>query len=134
MWSEPVEKSFCSGAIDRGVGTERTCVLKGNITITEKWVAWDEGRSFTYVGFNLPLTKSAKNTWTVVPEQDQTLLTSVAEIELNGGIFGKVIEPLMLFMARRMGANAMAALKYLVEEGKPYEGRHSSLVRAPVAC
>ncbi len=95
LWSEPIETSFCSGDISRGVGAERTCELKGNITIYEKWIDWDEGKSFTYLGFNLPLTKSAKNTWSVISENGKTLLTSEAEIVLKGGIFGKLIEPLI---------------------------------------
>jgi hypothetical protein len=33
-----------------------------------------------------------------------------------------------------MGADALAAFKYLVENGKPYEGKHSSLPRVPVTC
>ncbi len=67
-------------------------------------------------------------------ENGQTLLTSQAEIVLKGGIFGKLLEPLMYQMSKRMGANALAAFKYLVENGKPYKGKHSSLPRVPIAC
>lgn len=134
LWSEPIETSFCSGDISRGVGAERTCKLKGNITIYEKWIDWDEGKSFTYLGFNLPLTKSAENTWSVISENGKTLLTSEAEIVLKGGIFGKLLEPLMHKMSKRMGANALAAFKYLVENGEPYKDKHSSLPRAPITC
>ena len=134
MWSEPVEKSFCSGKITRGIGTERTCILKGNITINEKWIDWNEGKSFTYIGYNLPFVRFAKNTWTVISKNHKTLLTSQAEIEVKGGFIGIAFEPILHFMTRRMGANAMAAFKYLVEEGKPYKGKHSSLARAPFTC
>lgn len=134
LWSEPVLKSYCSGSIITGVGVERTCVLKGGIKINEKWVAWEEGKSFTYMGYNIPLTKSAKNTWSVIAQKDKTLLTSEAEIVIKGGYIGRALEPIMLIMAKRMGADAMAAFKYLVEKGKPYRGKHSTLARAPVKC
>ncbi len=134
LWSEPIETSFCSGDISRGIGAERTCELKGNIAIHEKWIEWDEGKSFTYLGFNIPLTKSAKNTWSVISENGKTLLTSEVEIVLKGGIFGKLLEPLMHQMSKRMGANALAAFKYLVENERPYKGKYSSLPRAPITC
>ena len=55
LWSEPVLHARCTGAVAQGVGAERVCELAGNTTITERWVAWDEGRSFTYEGSGIPL-------------------------------------------------------------------------------
>lgn len=134
MWIDPIRKSFCSGDINRGVGAKRTCVLKGNITIYEKWIDWQEGQSFTYEGFDIPLTKYAKNTWSVKREGDKTLLTSQAEIELKGGIFGKLLEPVMIYFSKKMAADSLASFKYLVEKGCPFEGKLSSLARVPVSC
>lgn len=48
LWSSAVVAARCEGPVSRGVGAERTCDLKGGVTITERWLAWDEGRSFTY--------------------------------------------------------------------------------------
>jgi len=134
LWIDPIEESFCSGGINRGIGAKRICKLKGNITIYEKWVDWQEGRSFTYEGFDIPLTKSAKNTWSVKQEDDKTLLISEAEIELKGGFLGKLLEPLMIFFSKKMAADSLASFKYLVEEGRPFEGKPSSLARVPVSC
>ena len=47
LWSEAVVDARCEGAVSRGVGATRACDLRGGVKITERWVAWDEGRSFT---------------------------------------------------------------------------------------
>jgi len=78
--------------------------------------------------------KSAKNTWSVISVNNKTLLTSKAEIEIKGGFIGKLFKPIRLLITTQMGANVMAAFKYLVEEGKPYKGKHSSLARVSVTC
>ena len=134
LWAEPIIEAHCDSNTKRGIGAVRVCKLKGNITIKEKWVAWDEGKSFTYVGYGMPLIKLAKNTWSVRPENGKTLLTSHAEIEFKWGIFGKLMEFALVSAMRRMGPPTLAAFKYWVENGRPYEGKHSSLPVAPVAC
>lgn len=134
LWVEPIREAHCEGDTRRGTGAIRVCKLKGNMTIKEKWVAWDEGKSFTYVAYGMPLIKSAKNTWTVKPENGKTLLTTDAEIEFKWGIFGKLLELALGSGMRRMGPPTLAAFKYWVENGRPYEGKHSSLPVAPAAC
>lgn len=135
LWSEPVRRARCEGRVSRGVGAERTCELVGKLTITERWVAWDEGRSFTYEGFGLPLVKRARNVWSVHPEGErQSLFTTAAELELKGGPLERLLEPIMAAMFRKMGANSLAAFKYLVENGHPYEGKHSELPKASATC
>ena len=61
LWSEAVVDARCDGPISRGVGAERICELMGHRTIREQWVAWDEGRSFAYEGFGIPMMKRATN-------------------------------------------------------------------------
>ena len=134
FWAEPILEAHCSGDTRRGIGAVRVCKLKGNMIIKERWVAWDEGKSFTYVGDGMPLIKSAKNTWSVKAENGKTLLTSDAEIEFKWGIFGKLLELALGSAMRRMGPPTLAAFKYWVENGRPYEGKHSSLPVAPAAC
>lgn len=134
QWSESVLSATCGDKAKRGVGAERTCKLKNNITIVERWVSWNEGSSFTYEGFNLPLVKSAKNTWSVVSDNGKTLLTTESVVILKGGIFGRILEPLMKLIAIKMGGDALAAFKYLVENDKPFDGKHSILPRVPVGC
>jgi hypothetical protein len=134
LWSEPVVHARCDGAVARGVGAERTCELVGHRIIQERWVAWDEGRSFTYEGFGIPLVKRAANRWSVVAHGERSLLTSEAELELKGGVVGRLLEPLVGSLLRRMAPNALAGFKYLVEQGHPYVGKASELPRAPVAC
>jgi hypothetical protein len=134
LWSEPVVQARCEGAVTRGVGAERTCELMGHRIIHERWVAWDEGRSFTYEGFGIPLMRRAANRWSVLPQGERTLLTSEAELELRGGIVGRLLEPLVGPLLRRMAPNALAGFKYLVEHGQPYAGRASDLPRVSTAC
>lgn len=133
-WSEVILSSTCNGDQKRGVGAERVCSLKNNVTIIERVLEWNEGESFTYEGFNLPLVNRAKNTWSVKEVNGKTLLTTESELVLKGGVLGRILEPIMFFMAKKMGADSIAALKYLVENGAPYTGRHSVLPRAAVSC
>jgi hypothetical protein len=134
LWAEPVRRVTCEGA-SRGVGAQRRCELTGNVVIEERWTAWEEGHSFRYEGSGIPLVKRAANTWSVMPHNaEQTLLTTEAELELKGGWLGRLLEPLMAFAMRRMAPNSLAAFKYLVENGRPYEGPHSALPRAAVSC
>lgn len=134
QWSEAVISAEISSPIRSGIGMERVCRLHNNITITERWIAWDEGHSFTYEGFNLPLVKSAKNTWSLHTENGKTLLQTHSEVVVKGGLLGRLLEPLMKIMANKMGGDALAAFKYLVEHGKPFEGKHSILPRVPINC
>src|SRR5689334_4012726 len=80
LWSETIVHASCTGQLSQGVGAERTCELVGNRTIKERWVAWDEGRSFQYEGFGIPLMNRAVNRWSVVPQGEQSLLVSEAEL------------------------------------------------------
>jgi len=134
LWSDAVVHARCEGALSRGVGAERTCELVGHRTITERWVAWDEGRSFQYEGFGLPLVKRAVNRWIVLPQGDRALLTSEAELEFKGGIVGRALALATTPLMRRMAPGALAKFKYLVEHGHPYEGKAAALPRAQVSC
>jgi len=134
LWSEAVVDARCEGAISRGVGAERTCDLKGGITITERWLGWDEGHSFIYEGEGIPLVARARNEWTVVAAGDQTLLMSRANVVLKGGLATRVLEPLVAYQSRRMGRRTMAAFKFLVENGRPPDIKHAKLPRVPSTC
>lgn len=131
LWVPAIRHASCPGQ-SRGVGALRVCELK-QATIHETIVAWDEGRSVTYRGEGAPMMKRALNTWTVAAHGAQTLVTSFAEVELQGGVFGWFLTPLVKIMAARLGAQSMALLKYLVEFGQPYDGAQP-LLEGPSAC
>ena len=78
--------------------------------------------------------RSSTNLWLVEPRGYQTLVTSSAEVLLKGGVFGVVLEPLVRAMARRLGNQSLAALKYFVEHGHPYSGSARDLPLAPAVC
>jgi len=134
LWIAPIISATCEKGKTSGIGTIRTCNLKGNISIREEWVDWVEGHSYTYKAFGAPLIKSAHNTWSVKSENRKTLLTTESTVELKGGVSGKLLEPLMRIVSKKMGSDSLAAIKYLIEQGKPPEKKHSKLPRAPVSC
>ena len=134
LWSETVLSSECKGERKKGLGAERTCRIGKDTVITERWTSWIEGESYTYEGYDLPLVKSAKNTWSLKDENGKTLLTTESELVLKGGIFGRILEPIMSLISKKMGSDALSAFKYLVENGQPYQGKHSSLPRVSATC
>ncbi len=134
-WSEEIQTAVCVSQQKRGVGAQRECLLSNNITIEEQIIAWQEGQSFTYEAHNIPLVAKAKNTWRVAEQQGKTLLSTESEIVMQGGLLGVIcLQPLMYLMARLMGGKTLAALKYLVEQGQPYQGKYSSLPPVSVIC
>lgn len=115
------------------MGAARICELNQG-SIVETVLEWEEGRSFRYRGEGAPMMKSANNLWLVEARGvTHTLVTSLAEAELKGGVLGQLLEPLAGFVFRRMGARSLASLKYLVEHGEPYAGRLQDLPSGP-AC
>lgn len=131
LWVRAIQHSYCPGQ-SRGVGALRVCELK-QATIRETITQWDESRSFTYQGVGAPMMKRASNTWAVSEHEGKTLVTSTAEVELKGGVFGLLLSPLVRTMSTRLGAQSLAALKYLVERGEPYR-ESAPLPAAPVSC
>lgn len=134
LWVDPIVSACFEGNMKRGIGTVRICKLKGNMTVKEKWVEWDEGSSFTYHADEMSIIKSAKNKWTVKSEKGKTLIITESVVILKGGILGKLLEPLMYLVSKKMGADSLAALKYLVETGKPFEKNFSKLPRVSSVC
>jgi len=134
LWVDPILSANCETDIERGVGTVRVCKLKGNMTVRERWTAWNEGHSFSYQTDEIYFFKSAKNKWSVISENGKTLVTTESEVVLKGGLIGKIFEPLMYLVSKKMGADSLAALKYLVENGSPYKGSFSKLPRVPSVC
>lgn len=135
LWSEAVREARCEGPLTRGVGAERACELAGRVTIRERRLAWEEGRSFTHEGLGIPLVARAVNTWTVHPEADRTLLLGSAQVELRGGALGRrLLEPLASRRIRRITPRTPAAFKHLVERGEAQTVSHAEPAPAPSAC
>jgi carbon monoxide dehydrogenase subunit G len=131
-WVPIIRRSYCPEQ-NRGVGASRVCELKQG-AVRETVLEWEEGRSFTYRGEGAPMMKSAINRWTVSAHGTQTLVTSAAEVELKGGIFGWMLEPLLKVVSLRLGASSLASLKYYVEHGEVYGGNIKELLPTPGAC
>ncbi len=134
LWVEPIESAYCEGDVGKGVGAVRVCNLKGNMTVREKWTQWDEGNSFTYEAEETKYFIRATNRWSLSTENGQTLITTESEVVLKGGIIGKLFEPLMYLVSKKMGADSLAALQYYAENGRPYSGKISKLPRVSIVC
>ena len=133
LWSRGIVSARSVTGRERGVGAERVCQLVGGITLTERWLAWNDGVSFTYEGHGLPGVRVARNTWTVEPHDTQTILRSEAHVQLRGGLLARLLDPIAKRQSRRMGRQALGAFKYLVETGRPPEDL-SVRLPAPAAC
>lgn len=134
LWSSAVVSAKTED-IKTGVGTRRTCELSNNSTFFEEWTEWVENEFYTYQGFELPLMKTAQNTWSVKAlNAEETLLTTHAEVVLKGGFLGRCLEPLMRLAFTIMGRQSLAAFKYFVEEKKPFSGPHRMLPKPLAAC
>lgn len=136
LWVDDIVASPCEGAQGRGTGTVRVCHLRGNKLAREEFVAWEEGHSYTYeaVTIPMPMIEQARNTWSVTSMDGKTLLTTEPEIVMKGGVLGKLLELFMRPILRKQMADVLASFKYLVENGRPYEGTPSRLPRAPMTC
>jgi hypothetical protein len=134
LWSEAIVEASCAEGREHGVGAERTCRLRGGIVIRERWVAWEEGRSFTYDGVGVPLVERARNTWSVHAEGERTLVVSEAQVVFKGGRVGRLLEALLSRQLRVVGRRSLAALKHLVETGQAASVPHARLAPAPTAC
>ena len=134
LWVGPIQSVSCEGDIKKGVGAIRVCRLSGNMRVRERFVQWDEVSSFTYEADETKYFKWAKNKWSVKSENGKTLVTTESEVVLKFGLMGKLLEPVMYLMSKKMGGDSLAALQYLVEKGHPYEGKLSKLPRVSVAC
>jgi carbon monoxide dehydrogenase subunit G len=134
VWSDSIHRSYCEGQNSRGINAVRVCELSGNVTVKEKIIAWEEGQSFTYTGQGILLIKRATNTWSVEERGRQTLVKSSAEVEVKGGVLGQLFEPILILASKQVGRRSLAAFKYLVEHGKPYEGNAKNRLPVPTIC
>ena len=48
LWTDVIQRSYVSGECSSGVGAVRTCELAGKRLLHERFVAWEEGDTFTY--------------------------------------------------------------------------------------
>lgn len=66
--------------------------------------------------------------------EDTTLLRAVADVDLKGGLLGRLLEPLLRLVSSKMGDQALAAFKYFVEQGKLFEVKQASLPKPSAIC
>ncbi len=133
LWVPAINKSYCENEFDYGHGAIRICELN-KFNLRETFVEWDEGKGFKYVATGAPMLESASNRWSLEARGEQTLVTSYSEIVVKGGIWGRLLEPLIILATKLGLPNALAPLKYHVETGKPFVGNAKDLPLAPAFC
>lgn len=135
VWTDVIHRAHVSGSCAMGVGAVRTCELGHGRELHERFVAWDEGRSFTYESTDAPMMALARNTWTVTPMgAGRALVTSEAEMLFRGGWLGSVVGFVLVPLMKLVLPNPLAKFVYWVENGRPYEGRARSLPVPISAC
>jgi len=132
LWVGSIRSSQCP-TTSRGVGAVRICEVPG-ATVRETIEEWIEGRSFRYRGEGAPMMERATNTWTVDAYGSKTLVTSTAEVVVKWSWFGRLMEPLLKPFFVRLGTESLAALKFLIENGRPYSGPARRLLPIPKMC
>lgn len=133
LWSEAVIAARCDGARTRGVGAERTCDLKGGMTIRERWLAWDEGHSFVYEGSGIPFVARAQRV-DGVPDGRQDSAIQPRPRHPEGRSHRETTRARRRLSVAPDGRRAMAAFKFLVENGRPPAVKHSRLPVGPSVC
>ncbi len=80
------------------------------------------------------MMKLARNRWSVRPDGAGTLVTSEAEVEFRGGVFGWLLGWVIVPLLRLLLPNPLAKFKFWVEQGRPFEGKASKLPSPPALC
>ncbi len=108
--------------VDRGLGAERRCNFYGGDSAVEKIISWDDERQF----FTCTVTEIAAPILDVTAGMRVNIIDShrsEVQIEMTyvpkWGIFGKILDVLVLRMAMRSTFNkVLKGLKHHVETGE----------------
>lgn len=133
LWVTTIKTAYSPTDAKSGLGIERICKLD-KFDVNEIFVEWNEGIGFKYIATGAPMIKSASNKWSIEAVGDETLITSYSEIIVKGGIFGRLLEPVIFLATRFAFPNALAPLKYLIENDRPFNGNARDLPKALAFC
>lgn len=80
------------------------------------------------------MMREARNTWSVAPMGDRTLVRTDAEIVFRGGWLGQALGCLLVPLLGLVLPNPLARFKSWVENGRPFEGRARALPTPAALC
>ena len=133
-WVEDLVSTKLDDPESRGEGTIRICEMKNGKKARERITDWLEGSAFTYNVIEAPMMKAATNSWAIEAVDGKSLVTSKAVIQFKGSFLGGILGFIMQPLIYRSMQKYLAAFKYLVENGRPYEGNPKALGKIPFTC
>lgn len=120
-WAPTVVSAYSTTEANGGVGAGRHCEVKGFGSIEERIPEWDEGHSYSYDvvdGVPAPM-KYIRNTVSVRPDGDGTLVRFALEFQMKFGPLGALLERLAIRpQMRKTLAVSLAGLKHHAETGE----------------
>ncbi len=118
-WNPTVTHSSLIAGEGTGVGAERSCTVAGFGDITERAIAWEEGKSMTVEISGAPMLKSAKGTLELEAHGDGTRVTMHVDYQTSMGPIGALMGATI--MKRKFGQTvdqALAGLRHHVLTGE----------------
>ena len=118
-WTRSVNKSYIVSPKKEGEGMERVCEIPRYGSIREKITWWEPDKGLTYEAKN-PITKFARNTWTIKGNGEDSVLSIRPEFEVKYGFLGRLMELWILKpQLKKQLPEVLAEFKYYVENGFP---------------
>jgi len=114
-----VKNSEHIGGPHQGVGAVRRCDVMMGMELTEEVVAWEEGRSYTVsVRSSMPTNPHYATLAVKELGPSQTEMKFVMQYQMKGGVFGKVMNAVMMrsFMKRNMDGMLKDISDYVTSE------------------
>ena len=100
------------GPIGMGTNFQFTTRFLGQRITDLRITEWEPTRKFAFESTSRVL-KGSKASYAMEPAEGKTRLTVAGEVELRG--FWRLIEPIMMRMAKRYGRADLATVKHLLE-------------------
>ncbi len=116
-WAPTVNHAVTLTSAKSGVGCERECDVAGFGKIRERFVEWDEGRSYTYEVTDAGPMRYVRNTWSVDAAGEGSIVTVETDFRVKFGLLGALMVPMVGIMMRKQLKLSLAGLKYHVETG-----------------
>ncbi len=117
VWAGGIQNVTWTSSKPYGVGTTRTVDLSGNLTLYERFIAWESGRHMAFC-----LDGTNRKTWKIFAENYDIKDLGEGQCQLQwtvaydgAGIFGLLDRLIAPFMKRALGGYMKGLAKYVDE-------------------